>query len=603
MRAYRRPSIGWILWLPFLALALPGATRGDWPAAPPEQTTIGAAVTATVPHARESFNEIRRMAPARPAQDLSLRAIPFRRTPRPAVPPPPESSPPAALAAESVAAPVPNPLSSTVSASFPGLSNLPLSGNRDVIPPDTMGAAGPGHLVSILNSEFGVFTKTGALFPQSQVTLQEFWASLGTGPGEPADFPFDPKILYDQYSGRFVAVTLDCTVSPHSWVLVAVSTTGNPLDPWDKFAIDADLDNNAVQSDTSADYPGLGVDASNIYVTANMFDGSDVGQYSKVWVIPKAQIVDNGVLDTWFEIRNPETFRFTMQPSHSFGAVAAEYFLFEGNSNALRLARIDNVTGTPVWHPSAAVPVTPYTPTSNLAGAPQLGDPGLIDTADTRMLNAVYRNGSVWGTHHVGTAGGKTEVAWYRINPSTNTIVAQGRVGDPGRWYYYPSIAVRQDNVAAIGFSGSSAAEYAGAYYTVVWPSTGADPVTLLKAGLAPYNKTLGGPSVRWGDFSATSVDPADDNTFWTLQEYARPQVSTQSGLVSMWGTWWGMIVPGQPTSPPPPSSGGGGGGCATVGRPSVDPGRDLPIGSLLLMALPGALYGWRRFVRSRKPG
>jgi hypothetical protein len=330
-----------------------------------------------------------------------------------------------------------------------------------------------------------------------------------------------------------------------------------------------------------------------------------VGQYTKVWVLPKAQLLSGANPITWYEIRNPESFRFSMQPAHSFGTAAAEYFLFEGSSTALRLARIDNVTGTPVWRSSVPVSVTPYIPSSSLTGAPQLGDTARIDTADTRILNAVYRNGSVWGTHHVGGAGGKTEVAWYRINPLANGTMAQGRVNDPSRWYYYPSIAVKQDNVAAIGFSGSSTTEYASAYYTVVWPSTGlADPVSLLKAGQAPYAKTLSGPSVRWGDFSATSVDPSDDNTFWTLQEYAMPQVLSHSSMVSMWGTWWGKIVSGQPPSPPPPSSGGGGGGgCATVGRSSVDPGHDFPIGSILLMALPGALYGWRRFVRSRKPG
>ena len=26
---------------------------------------------------------------------------------------------------------------------------------------------------------------------------------------------------------------------------------------------------------------------------------------------------------------------------------------------------------------------------------------------------------------------------------------------------------------------------------------------------------------MRWGDYSATVVDPEDDTTFWTIQEYA----------------------------------------------------------------------------------
>ena len=115
------------------------------------------------------------------------------------------------------------------------------------------------------------------------------------------------------------------------------------------------------------------------------------------------------------------------------------------------------------------------------------------------------------------------EVAWYRINPGTGTVQSQGRINDPSRWYYYPSVAVNKDNVAAIGFSGSSTAEFVGGYYTLIQPSTGtAEPVVQLKAGEATYFKIFSGTENRWGDFSATSVDPTDDTSFWTLQEYAR---------------------------------------------------------------------------------
>jgi hypothetical protein len=162
-------------------------------------------------------------------------------------------------------------------------------------------------------------------------------------------------------------------------------------------------------------------------------------------------------------------------------------------------------------------------------------------------MNTVYRNGSVWATHHVVGLSGKVEVAWYRINPGSGTVQTQGRVSDPNRWYYYPSIAVNKDNVAAIGFSGSSTTEYVGGYYTLIQSSSGtAEPVTLLKAGEAPYWKTFGGNENRWGDFSATMVDPTDDTSFWTLQEYAHLPVSG----ISQWGTWWGKFHPSDVLSP-----------------------------------------------------
>ncbi len=596
MHGHPRLSAGCFLWLPFLLLALPQVVSGN------ERDTVeermsGTAVTAVVPHARESFDDLRRLAPFRLPQDGTRQAIPFRRTPRPTVPAAPASAAPEiVLPADTDFYPAPR--ASAISGSFPGLQNFPLAGDRDVIPPDTMGAAGPTHLVSILNSEFGIFDKSAGLLPSSKVTLQEFWASLGTDPGQPADFPFDPKILYDQHSGRFVAVTLDCTVAPHSWVLIAISSSADPTGAWYKWAIDADLDNGVQQFFNVADYPGLGVDVSNIYVTANMYSNGNVAQYSKVWVIPKAQLLSGSNPITWYEFRDPPSSDFSMQPAHSIGTTAAEYLLFEGDGSNLRLARIDNTTGIPVWNAPATVTVSRYTSSAVLAGAPQLNSAGRIDTADTRVLNVVYRNGNVWATHHVPvtSADGKTEVAWYRIDPSTKTTVKQGRISDPNRWYYYPSIAVNQDNVAALGFSGSSTEEYASAFYTVVWPSTGAaDPVTLLKRGDAPYDKTLGGTSIRWGDFSATSVDPTDNTTFWTLQEYA---ASPHQGT-PMWGTWWGKISPGEP--PPPSSSGGGGGSCDTAGVPPAVAGDGLSLGWLPLLLIPTLLYVRRRMVRAHK--
>jgi hypothetical protein len=67
-----------------------------------------------------------------------------------------------------------------------------------------------------------------------------------------------------------------------------------------------------------------------------------------------------------------------------------------------------------------------------------------------------------------------------------------------------------------------------------------------LKAGEAPYFKDFGTGDNRWGDFSSTVVDPIDDTTIWTIQEYA--------GQNNMWGTWWGEVTPGGASATPTPT-------------------------------------------------
>jgi hypothetical protein len=449
--------------------------------------------------------------------------------------------------------------------SFAGLGNPNPLTQGDVIPPDTMGAAGPNNLVTILNSQFGVINKTtGAV--QNIVTLEGFWSSLDPTTDNASHFVFDPKVLYDTNSGRFVAVTLSANDAPPSWVMIAVSPLTGPLGAWVKVAIDADQDTDNVVRNNWADYPGLGVDTNNIYVTANMFNISGTFQYSKVWVIPINQLLTAAPATlTWTEFRDPRVPgdssppRDTMQPAHTFGTPGAEYFIFEGGPNQLLLERMDNTTGTPSWNLPVAASVNPYTSLSSLPGVPQADIPSIpngIDAGDTRLLNAVFRNGSLWTTHHVAV-GGKIEVAWYQINPATGGMLSQGRISDPIRWYFYPSIAVNANGDVAVGFSGSSSFEYASAYYTA-WRSTdppGTMQPSLLKTGVAPYFKagiTFGGSGTenRWGDFSATVVDPTDNLTFWTLQEYAAAPALISGNLRSMWGTWWGKFRPPAIASP-----------------------------------------------------
>ena len=330
-----------------------------------------------------------------------------------------------------------------------------------------------------------------------------------------------------------------------------------------------------------------------------------------MWVIPKAQLLAaSPATITWFEFRDPPGSDFTMQPAHTFGTPGAEYFLFEGFLNRLGVAWIDNLAGTPVWHSPLQVPVTPYTSTNSLPEAPQLGTDCTVDTADTRMLHAVYRNGSVWATHHVAGPSGKVEVAWYRINPGTGALVSQGRVGDPNRWYYYPSIAVNKDNVAAIGFSGSWADEFVGGYYTIIPPSTGtAEAVALLKAGEAFYAKSFSSGREPMGRFQRDRGRPhrrhvvLDAAGIRDDPRHLHRHQQQSRGPVPM-GDLVGEIArqssghPPPPPPPPPPSGDDGGGGCLTITRPGSEPPSSASLFSVGILLLPAFALGLRRFFR-----
>ena len=60
--------------------------------------------------------------------------------------------------------------------------------------------------------------------------------------------------------------------------------------------------------------------------------------------------------------------------------------------------------------------------------------------------------------------------------------------------------------------------------------------IAVLKLGEDAYEKDFGAGSVRWGDYSATVVDPLDGLSFWTLQQYAAEDAGPNLRLRVAWG-------------------------------------------------------------------
>jgi len=440
---------------------------------------------------------------------------------------------------------------------------MALPDNGFVIPPDTMGAVGPNHVLTMLNSQVRVQNKFGIV--SSTVSLATFWTA-GTGL---VGSPFDPHVIYDTLSGRWIAVCDANAQAATAQIWLAVSQTSDPTGAWSFYSFQADA-----TGVTWADYPGVGVNKNWIVITNNMFTvAGNVFKGAKMWVIDKATALGGGVLTvtifpTGFD--NTGTGNgFTLQPAVTFDANQGKLYIVDsgwaasgGRIDYIRLSQITGTGAAPVWSvvPDAAGPI----PGSGLftaakgfnsiqVNAQQKGAAQPVWTNDPRVLNAVFRNGRLWFTHSGGlpnepmastrTASFCYQIAPTRLNTTGNPIVQSG-VLDPGvagGAIFFPSIAVNKNNDAVVGFSRSDATRYVEAAFAA---RRGSDPkgmfgpVQVFKSGEAPYYKTFGGMRNRWGDYSATVVDPSDDFTFWTIQEYAGA-----NGMANMWGTWWAKIT------------------------------------------------------------
>lgn len=417
-----------------------------------------------------------------------------------------------------------------------------------IIPPDTHGAVGRDYVLTSLNSHVRVQNRGGGV--SLTVTLNQFWAAVNGGTGA-----FDPKTVYDPYNDRWIMTACDDARGAGSGLLIGVSATADPTGNWFLYKIDADGADIAW-----ADYPSIGFSKSWITVQVNMFNRSNNAyNRSHVYAFDKAEAYAGApaASHTLFELVSPEG--FVLAPAVTHDAGLDTHYLLQSYDNFSGTYKLYGITGTVGSEALVEIALIetgePWSWGAPANLAPQAVLATKIATNDDRMQSLVYRNGALWAAHTVFwpvDAPTWSAVQWLQLSPA-GAILQSGRIEDPlGQMHYaFPSLAVNRNGDVLVGYARFSPAEFASGYYAV---RCSADPPgtlraeAVLKAGEGPYWKTFSGASNRWGDYSATMVDPLDDESFWTIQEYAATPVS--GGLSNgngRWGTWWGHVQAGCP--------------------------------------------------------
>ncbi len=438
-----------------------------------------------------------------------------------------------------------------------GINFQALPDDNTQIPPDTHGAIGKNHAMTMLNTQVRIQNKLGNII--STVSLAAFWAPAG------ASGVFDPRIIYDQGADRWLATCDADRRSAASAVLFAISDTDDPTGGWTFYKIDADPTN----IDWS-DYPDIGFNNTWIAITNNMYAVSDDSWGgAAMWVIDKSTALAGGALSWTFFPIGSDTFGgysgATLRVCHTFGSESKLYIADNAGwavgTHVMRISKITGTASTPVW--SATPGISPYNGTGwfyvandfdwNQIDAAQAGTSARINTNTPGLVNTVFRNGHIWTCHSAGLPIGavdRTAVFWYELDPSSMpTPIVQSGVLDGGVdvHHFFPSIAANTNDDAFIGFSRSDPTIFAEAAYTgrlATDPLGTMDVIRVLKAGEDSYIKDFGYGQIRWGDYSATVIDPSDDLCAWTIQEYAALDVGG-SASNDRWGTWWGKICVG----------------------------------------------------------
>jgi hypothetical protein len=438
------------------------------------------------------------------------------------------------------------------------------------LPPDTNGEVGATQYVQTVNTDFAVYSKTGAVL-RTATPINQLWANTN---GEcKTHNEGDPVVLYDQVARRWlISQFIAQPASGEQYgECIAVSTSSDATGSYYLYEF-------LFGPDVFFDYPKLGVWPDGYYMMANEF--------------PSTGVTSSGVGVFAFErskmlLGQPARVVFFDESQHN--PPGGQYIgMLPGDLDGSSLppsgspnwfAEVDDPTGVPptqpgdlgfdlrMWAfqvdwtnpanstfgnngaPNVTQQVAPFARPQCVYGygdcSPQAGGPQQLDVlGDRLMFRMPYRNFGSYASlvlNHSVHANNKIGIRWYEVRiprGGTPSIYQQGTYApdDPATnplWRWMGSIAQDRNGDTALGYSASGPNDFPSVRYT---GRAAGDPLGQMTqveqvayTGTGPQTEVEG----RWGDYSDLTVDPSDDCTFWYTQEY----LAVDAVVIGTWRT------------------------------------------------------------------
>jgi len=410
-------------------------------------------------------------------------------------------------------------------------------------PPDTDGYVGLTQYVQIVNEGYQVFDKATGNSVLGPASIRSLWAGFGgvceTGGNG------DPVVLYDKMANRWLIsqFAISAMTSVLNRECIAVSTTSDATGSYNRY--DFDLRPFGLNY---YDYPKLSSWPDAYYTSMNIFNslgtaylGTEPFAFDRTNMLSgmPATIISPGLVGAPASNEDP------LIPSDLDGSIMPP----AGAPNAF--LEFPDTTGNNAghyryWQYSVGVPFGTGPTFTQFAGptaapftflcpgtracVPQLGSASNLDGVDDRlMFRLAYRNfgspaapNESWVGNFSVSSGGVAAPRWFELKnlggPS-GTINQEGTYQPDSTWRLLCNVAMDQSGNLAVGFSASSATINPQIHYAF---RLATDPPGTLTGENDAFNGTGSqtDTSNRWGDYSAMTVDPVDDCTFWYTQEY-----------------------------------------------------------------------------------
>lgn len=431
-------------------------------------------------------------------------------------------------------------------------------------PDDIVGDVGPNHYVQMINAtRFQIWDKQGNSLA-GPINFETLWTTAAANMGNP-NFQLncqnsigDPIVVYDHLADRWL---LSQFANPNH-MCIAISQTANPVaNTWNLYLFN---------TTNFPDYPKFGVWPDGYYMTAhegsqgvyvfdraNMLTGNPASfvkfSLGSDTQCPRSSRVLPSDLDGPLPPAGSPNFFIRPQESCQRGLLPGNdqiqiwEFQADWQAGGTPTFTLGNTISEPAlasWNLQACnLPQDPGGQTFRACIRQPNGGGVTLDALPGRpMMQLKYRH---FGTHESVVTNTTVEVGgnnqpgirWWELRRtpagSGNWVIHQQGTYAPNQagattttWLsrWMGSMAMDKDGNIALGYSivnGDQANPvFPGIRYTGRLAS---DPLGLLPQGeetIIAGGSTQTLASRRWGDYSAMTVDPADDCTFWYTQHF-----------------------------------------------------------------------------------
>jgi subtilisin-like proprotein convertase family protein len=399
-------------------------------------------------------------------------------------------------------------------------------------PTDPSGAVGPNHYISVINTAFQIFDKSGASLTGGLVSPN------------PTIFPSggccDLTASYDNVADRWILSFLG------GGVQVAVSDGPDPVnDSWTVYSYSA-----------VSDYQKLSVWRDGYYMTENTSSANKLHVFQRDAMIDAAsegtepQILSFSlpglVINSSATFHSPQVLNISNNNWPTTGGATIVYMQDDAwsgvDTDHVKLWNVDIDWETPEnSEVSAAVELSTTEFVSVFDGGgfsnlPQPNGGATVDALQATIMNqAQYRKFATYNSalfnFVVDVDGSSTKqagVRWYELRQTADgepwEIYQEGTYTAPdNRHAWNASLIMDVQGNIGMGYTGMSSANSTddnvllGSYYTGRYSGDPINVMTIDEGTILAGDANIA--STRYGDYSKIDVDPANDKKFWFVNE------------------------------------------------------------------------------------